>query len=149
MQRKARLFVPISILLMAGCSLKPDACDNCSEWADLVDACLETWESDYAVSPDCQDEFDPDWFDEKGKLDLSDQALYDSYTSSVRACESGDDAYDSCKKSLAAAREAAEEGGFGASRQDACSEEANVNPEIDAAIANLDCEGFLTAVGIL
>ena len=130
---------------LTGCGPR-DACDDCAAWGDLVDACLEEWVEEYHVEPDCLEGFESEWFNDMGKLDLSDSVNYERYLDSMVGCKSGDDAYDSCKAQQSVSRKVAEAAGNGAARLEVCEEAAG--SDVELATAALDCRGYLVALGI-
>ena len=73
----------------------------------------------------------------------------DAYEGSGRECESGDDA-DSCVEQSAVQASVAEDAGNTEARQQACEKDAAAQENTPAtqAMNNLDCRGFLEAVGI-
>jgi hypothetical protein len=145
--------LPLLLLLLTatGCG-SPDTCaSDCRAYGNLVDACLEEWETEYRIQPVCIDEYAPDWYDNEGNLKSDDPSTMEAYESSHRSCESGDDAYDSCINGSAARASVAEAAGNAKARQDECKEdnlEDQDSPRVQA-MHDLNCLGFLQAIGIL
>ena len=133
-----RACLAILVLFSAGL-LGCGPCDTCDEWGSLVDACRETWEDDFAFVAACGS-YESEWFSEEGILKVE---FLEQYSENLHPCVQGEAAGD-CRS-----RNQALEGAMSASaveqRNEQCTE--GNDGDVGAARRNLDCEGFLIAIG--
>ena len=143
----------LAVLLWTSTACGPrfDACaSDCEAYANLIEACLEEWRDEHGVSAVCYNGYSTTWYDDYGNLKSDNPEVMDAYEASGRDCQSGDDAYQSCLDRNAVQASVAADAGNTQARQEACEENAaaQTNTPATQAMNNLDCLGFLQAIGI-